>query len=76
MKAVVHSTTGLDLVSRSGLALTIATFYDSAKFVILPMGFCFPGLNSAGGDLAPRRECVELWLSTLLAQLPNLKLLF
>jgi uracil-DNA glycosylase len=38
------------------------------------MGFCFPGLDANGGDLAPRRECAELWRKRLFALLPNLEL--
>ena len=32
-------------------------FYDAAKIAIVPMGFCFPGLDAKGGDKPPRREC-------------------
>ena len=37
------------------------TFYDNARIAIVPMGFCFPGLNEKGGDLPPRKECAETW---------------
>ena len=49
-------------------------FYDTRRVAIIPMGFCFPGLTAAGGDLPPRRECAPLWRSRLFSLLPNLKL--
>lgn len=48
-------------------------FYDPQRIAILPMGFCYPG-RAASGDLPPRRECAELWLERLLAQLPQIAL--
>jgi uracil-DNA glycosylase len=50
-------------------------FYDETKIAIVPMGFCFPGLNDKGGDLPPRRECARLWHRKLFAGLPNLELI-
>jgi uracil-DNA glycosylase len=38
------------------------------------MGFCFPGLDSKGGDLPPRRECAALWHAEVFAALPNVEL--
>lgn len=49
-------------------------FYDDSCVAIIPMGFCFPGLNAAGGDLPPRRECAPLWRPRLFALLPQLEL--
>lgn len=49
-------------------------FYDARKVAIVPMGFCFPGLDAKGGDLPPRRECNAQWHSDLFAHLPQLKL--
>lgn len=60
---------------REWLGIDERSFYDPAKIAILPMGFCFPGLNPDGGDLPPRRECAEIWRLRLFSQLPNLKLL-
>ena len=60
---------------RRWLAVDESEFYDSSKFAILPMGFCFPGLRPDGSDLPPRRECTEIWRTRLFARLPNLKLL-
>jgi uracil-DNA glycosylase len=48
-------------------------FYDVRRFAIIPMGYCYPG-RGASGDLPPRGECAELWLSRLLAELPNVRL--
>jgi uracil-DNA glycosylase len=59
---------------RAWLGLDEETFYDPAKVAIIPMGFCFPGLDAKGGDLPPRRECAELWHARLFAQLPRIEL--
>ena len=37
------------------------------------MGYCYPG-RGKGGDLPPRKECADLWLNQLLAQLPQIRL--
>lgn len=42
-------------------------FYDPDLLAIVPMGFCFPGLDAKGGDLPPRRECRETWHDRLFA---------
>lgn len=49
-------------------------FYDPAKLAIVPMGFCFPGLDDKGGDLPPRRECRRLWHDRVFAAMPQLRL--
>lgn len=49
------------------------TFYDESLFAIIPMGFCYPGKGKSG-DLPPRRECAELWQSSLLEKLPAVEL--
>lgn len=49
-------------------------FYDAARIAIIPMGFCFPGLDAAGGDLPPRPECAPLWRPRLFALLSQLEL--
>ena len=38
------------------------------------MGFCFPGQDSKGSDLPPRKECGPLWQDKLNAALPNTEL--
>ena len=58
---------------RQWLAVDRDTFYDESRFAIIPMGYCYPG-RGASGDLPPRRECAELWLDRLLAELPEVRL--
>jgi uracil-DNA glycosylase len=60
---------------RSWMGVDSATFYDVSRIAIVPMGFCFPGLDRHGGDLPPRRECAPAWRAPLFAALPNLRLL-
>ena len=60
---------------RGWLGIGEEIFYDPESVAILPMGFCFPGLDANGGDLPPRRECAELWRKRLFALLPNLELI-
>ena len=59
---------------RRWLAVDAATFYDERRFAIVPMGFCFPGLDSKGGDLPPRRECARTWHGALFAAMPQIEL--
>jgi uracil-DNA glycosylase len=59
---------------RDWLGLDEAAFYDPARVAIVPMGACFPGQDSKGGDLPPRRECAETWRAPIFAALPNLEL--
>jgi uracil-DNA glycosylase len=48
------------------------TFYDVGRIAIVPMGFCFPGQDAAGGDLPPRLECAPAWRSKLFAAMPRI----
>ena len=57
------------------MGVTDEEFYDVARIAIIPMGFCFPGLDAKGGDLPPRRECAPAWRARLMAALPNLELM-
>ena len=59
---------------RDWLGVDAETFYDSRRFAILPMGFCFPGLDARGSDLPPRRECAPAWRAPLMALMPQLEL--
>lgn len=59
---------------RDWLGVDREAFYDPGNFAILPMGFCFPGLDAAGGDLPPRRECAPLWRVRLIAAMPQVDL--
>jgi uracil-DNA glycosylase len=60
---------------RSWLQLAPEEFYDQRRVAIVPMGFCFPGHDDAGGDLPPRRECVRTWHESLFAAMPQLELI-
>jgi uracil-DNA glycosylase len=57
---------------REWLGVTPEQFYNPDLFAIVPMGFCFPGLNDKGGDLPPRKECAPLWREKLFDHLPNI----
>jgi uracil-DNA glycosylase len=59
---------------RAWLDMTSEEFYDEARVAILPMGFCFPGQDTKGGDLPPRRECSALWHRELFGALPRIEL--
>jgi uracil-DNA glycosylase len=59
---------------RGWLGLSRETFYDERRIAIVPMGFCYPGRDAAGGDRPPRPECAPLWRARLLAALPSLEL--
>ncbi len=50
-------------------------FYDVSRIAIVPMGFCFPGLDAHGGDLPPRRECAPRWREMLFEALPQIELI-
>jgi len=60
---------------RAWLQLTPEEFYDRRRIAIVPMGFCFPGHDAAGGDLPPRRECAQAWHARLFAAMPQLELI-
>ena len=46
---------------RDWLQLEPARFYDESLVAIVPMGFCYPGVDKNGGDKPPRRECAPEW---------------
>lgn len=58
---------------RDWLGVDEATFYDAAKVAIVPMGFCFPGLDAKGGDRPPRKECAPRWRGRVMEALPNVR---
>jgi uracil-DNA glycosylase len=51
-----------------------ATFYDPERVAIMPMGFCYPGVDKNGGDKPPRPECAPLWHDRLRAHVPHVRL--
>ncbi len=59
---------------RAWTGLVPDVFYDASRVAIIPMGFCFPGLDAKGGDLPPRRECAPKWHADLFGALPQLEL--
>jgi uracil-DNA glycosylase len=59
---------------RDWLGVDEKTFYDEARIAIVPMGFCFPGLDDKGGDLPPRKECAPAWRDKLMAGLGRVEL--
>ncbi|WP_051094305.1 uracil-DNA glycosylase family protein [Kaistia granuli] len=59
---------------RAWMGIDEATFYDESRIAIVPMGFCFPGLDAKGGDLPPRRECVPAWRDAVMASMPEVEL--
>jgi len=59
---------------RQWLGISREVFYDDSRIAIMPMGFCYPGVLSNGGDAAPRRECAPLWHPKFLALMGAVKL--
>jgi uracil-DNA glycosylase len=59
---------------RAWLGVDAETFYDVAKFALVPMGFCYPGAGQSG-DLPPRPECAPLWHERLLADMKDVRLI-
>lgn len=59
---------------RQWLNVSKEDFYDTTKFAIVPMGFCYPGREERGGDKPPRPECAPMWHARLLECLPRVGL--
>ena len=59
---------------RSWLDLDADQFYDESRVAIVPMGFCYPGVNANGGDKLPRPECAPAWHSPLFEHLEQIAL--
>ncbi len=60
---------------RDWMGVSEQEFYDTRRLAIVPMGFCFPGLDEKGGDLPPRKECAQAWRAPLFELVPNLDLI-
>src|ERR1700730_9515828 len=77
--ARVHET-GLSFNDRHGarlrewLALDREIFYDESRVAIMPIGLCYPGRATRGGDLPPRRECAPRWHPPVRAVFPAIEL--
>lgn len=50
---------------REWLRLDHDTIYDDSRVAIMPMGFCYPGVDKNGGDKPPRKECAPAWHAAL-----------
>jgi uracil-DNA glycosylase len=59
---------------RCWLNMDRAQFYDGARVAIVPVGMCYPGRLTNGGDAPPRPECAPLWRDRILAALPAIRL--
>jgi len=59
---------------RDWMGIGPEVFYDPERLAIVPMGFCFPGLDHKGGDLPPRSECRAAWHDRLFAAMPRIEL--
>jgi len=59
---------------RAWMGVSSEQFYDVSRVAILPMGFCFPGLDAKGGDRPPRPECAPAWRAAVLRELPDLEI--
>ena len=60
---------------RDWLGVTPEEFYDADRIAIVPMGFCFPGLDARGSDLPPRGECAPHWRRRVFAAMPQIELI-
>ena len=58
---------------RKWLQVSNQDFYDTEKFAIVPMGFCYPGKGKSG-DKPPRKECAPTWHRQLFELMPNVEL--
>lgn len=76
---IVHET-GIPWNDKSGenlrrwLQVGKETFYNTAFFALMPMGFCYPGKNKTG-DAPPREECAPLWHERLRKQMKEVQLI-
>jgi len=59
---------------RDWLQVSNEDFYDPARVAIVPMGFCYPGVDAKGGDKPPRPECAPQWHPPLRGALPAVEL--
>jgi len=75
----VHET-GIPWNDRSGdrlrdwLGVDRDTFYNEKNIAIVPMGFCYPGVDANGGDAPPRPGCAPLWHPQVLPLLRKVEL--
>jgi len=60
---------------RDWMGVTRTEFYDTSRIALVPMGFCFPGLDAKGADLPPRKECAQTWRTELFDAMPRFDLI-
>ena len=60
---------------RLWMNVTEDEFYDTSRIAILPMGFCFPGLDASGSDFPPRPECARTWRAKVMEELKSLEVI-
>jgi len=59
---------------RQWLQMDEAVFYDETKVAILPIGLCYPGVLSKGGDKPPMPVCAPTWHPRIIPALTNIRL--
>jgi uracil-DNA glycosylase len=59
---------------RAWLGIDRDRFYDESRIAIVPMGFCYPGVERSGGDKPPRPECAPHWHPQLAPHLSGVAL--
>jgi uracil-DNA glycosylase len=57
------------------MGVTRDEFYDVSRVAILPISFCFPGLDAHGSDQPPRRECAPTWQARFFDLMPAIELI-
>ncbi|WP_417268811.1 uracil-DNA glycosylase family protein [Celeribacter sp.] len=60
---------------RDWMGVDASTFYDRDRISIVPMGFCFPGYDAKGSDIAPPVLCRETWHDRVMAELGDVPLI-
>lgn len=60
---------------RDWMGVDETVFYDQSRIAIVPMGFCFPGLDAKGGDKPPLKRCAQTWRADLMAAMPQVELI-
>ena len=59
---------------RAWLGIERDAFYDESRIAIVPMGFCYPGVDRNGGERPPRPECARRWHPLLAPHLARVAL--
>jgi len=59
---------------RDWMGVTSHEFYNPDLIAVTPMGFCFPGQDTKGGDLPPRKECGPLWQDKVDVEMSNVEI--